>query len=124
MAEATGFEAKTIHRLLEVDPKDGGFKRNSDNPLDCDLLVVDEASMIDVMLMQTLMKAVPDNAALLNRGGHRPVAIGWTGTGIGRRHRRWRSASRREVDSGRSGRVENGPSAWQPRSLGILSDKK
>ena len=65
MTEATGFEAKTIHRLLEVDPKGGGFKRDGDNPLDCDLLVVDEASMVDVMLMQALMKAVPDNAALL-----------------------------------------------------------
>ena len=56
---------KTIHRLLEVDPKSGGFKRNADNPLDCDLLVVDEASMVDVMLMQALMKATPDDAALL-----------------------------------------------------------
>jgi exodeoxyribonuclease V alpha subunit len=65
MTEATGFEAKTIHRLLEVDPKSGGFKRGSDNPLDCDLLVVDETSMVDVMLMQALMKAIPDNAALL-----------------------------------------------------------
>jgi exodeoxyribonuclease V alpha subunit len=65
MAEATGFEAKTIHRLLEVDPKGGGFKRGDDHPLDCDLLVVDEASMVDVMLMQALMKAVPDKAALL-----------------------------------------------------------
>src|SRR5277367_1472796 len=65
MAEATGFEAKTIHRLLEVDPKGGGFKRGDDNPLDCDLLVVDEASMVDVMLMQALVKAVPDKAALL-----------------------------------------------------------
>ncbi len=65
MTEATGFEAKTIHRLLEVDPRGGGFKRDSDNPLDCDLLVVDEASMVDVMLMQALMKAVPDDAALL-----------------------------------------------------------
>jgi exodeoxyribonuclease V alpha subunit len=65
MTEATGFEAKTIHRLLEVDPKGGGFKRSDDNPLDCDLLVVDEASMVDVMLMQALMKAVPDRAALL-----------------------------------------------------------
>ena len=65
MAEATGFEAKTIHRLLEVDPKRGGFKRDRDNQLDCDLLVVDEASMVDVMLMQALMKAVPDDAALL-----------------------------------------------------------
>jgi exodeoxyribonuclease V alpha subunit len=64
MTEATGFEAKTIHRLLEVDPKSGGFKRGDDNPLDCDLLVVDETSMVDVMLMQALMKAVPDKAAL------------------------------------------------------------
>ncbi len=65
MTEATGFEAKTIHRLLEVDPKGGGFKRGDDNPLDCDLLVVDETSMVDVMLMQSLMKAVPHKAALL-----------------------------------------------------------
>jgi exodeoxyribonuclease V alpha subunit len=65
MTEASGFEAKTIHRLLEVDPKGGGFKRSDDNPLDCDLLVVDETSMVDVMLMQALMKAVPNNAALL-----------------------------------------------------------
>jgi exodeoxyribonuclease V alpha subunit len=65
MKEATGLEAKTIHRLLEVDPKGGGFKRGEDNPLDCDLLVVDETSMVDVMLMQALMKAVPNKAALL-----------------------------------------------------------
>jgi exodeoxyribonuclease V alpha subunit len=65
MTEATGFEAKTIHRLLEVDPRGGGFKRDADNPLDCDLLVVDETSMVDVMLMQALLKAVPDNSALL-----------------------------------------------------------
>ena len=65
MTEATGFEAKTIHRLLEVDPKSGGFKRGDDHPLNCDLLVVDETSMVDVMLMQALLKAVPDNAAFL-----------------------------------------------------------
>ena len=65
MTEATGFEAKTIHRLLEVDPKTGGFKRGSDNPLECELLVIDETSMVDAMLMQALMKAVPDHAALL-----------------------------------------------------------
>src|SRR5437899_12574928 len=65
LTEATGFEAKTIHRLLEVDPKTRGFKRGNDNPLDCELLVVDETSMVDVMLMQALMKAVPDKAALL-----------------------------------------------------------
>jgi exodeoxyribonuclease V alpha subunit len=65
MTEATGFKAKTIHRLLEVDPKGGGFKRGDDNPLDCDLLVVDETSMVDVMLMQALLKAVPGDAAML-----------------------------------------------------------
>ena len=65
MTEATGFAAKTIHRLLEADPGRGGFKRNASNPLDCGLLVVDETSMVDVMLMQALLKAVPDNAALL-----------------------------------------------------------
>jgi exodeoxyribonuclease V alpha subunit len=65
MTEATGFEAKTIHRLLEVDPRSGGFKRGEDNPLDCDLLAIDETSMVDVMLMQALLRAVPDKAALL-----------------------------------------------------------
>jgi exodeoxyribonuclease V alpha subunit len=65
MSEATGFEARTIHRLLEVDPKSGAFKRDADNPIDCDMLVVDEASMVDVLLMQSLMKAIPDHAALL-----------------------------------------------------------
>lgn len=65
MTEATGFEAKTIHRLLEVDPRTGSFNRDENNPLDCDLLVVDEASMVDVLLMQALLKAVPDNAAVL-----------------------------------------------------------
>jgi exodeoxyribonuclease V alpha subunit len=64
MSEATGIEAKTIHRLLEVDPISGGFRRNESHSLDCDLLVVDEASMVDV-LMQALLKAAPDNAALL-----------------------------------------------------------
>src|ERR1039457_3209602 len=65
MTEATGFEAKTIHRLLEVDPRSGGFKRNEENPLECDLLIVDETSMVDVMLMQALMKAAPTDATLL-----------------------------------------------------------
>lgn len=65
MTEATGMEAKTIHRLLEFDPKAFGFKRDLENPLDCDLLVVDESSMVDVLLMQSLLKAVPDHASLL-----------------------------------------------------------
>ena len=65
MTEASGFEARTIHRLLEVDPASGGFRRDGDRPIDCDLLVVDEASMVDVALMHALLKAVPDHAALL-----------------------------------------------------------
>ena len=65
MTEQTGIEAKTIHRLLEIDPKHGGFSRNEDNALDCDLLVVDETSMVDVPLMNALTSAVPEHAALL-----------------------------------------------------------
>jgi exodeoxyribonuclease V alpha subunit len=65
MNEQTGLEAKTIHRVLEVNPKHGGFSRNEKNPLECDLLVVDEASMVDVPLMNALLKAVPERAALL-----------------------------------------------------------
>src|SRR5215212_4915279 len=65
MTEQTGLEAKTIHRLLEIDPKHGGFSRTEDNPLDCDLLVVDETSMVDVPLMNALTKAIPEHAALL-----------------------------------------------------------
>ena len=65
LSEATGYEATTIHRLLEADPRRGGFRRGGDNPLRCDLLVVDETSMVDVTLMQALLRAVPDTAALL-----------------------------------------------------------
>jgi exodeoxyribonuclease V alpha subunit len=64
LSETTGLEAKTIHRLLEVDPKGGGFKRNLENPLDCDLLVIDETSMVDVLLMHAVLKALPRTAAL------------------------------------------------------------
>jgi len=65
MTEATGMEAKTVHRLLEFDPRAFGFKRDQENPLECDLLVIDESSMVDVMLMQSLVNAMPDSAALL-----------------------------------------------------------
>jgi exodeoxyribonuclease V alpha subunit len=65
MTEQTGLEAKTIHRLLEIDPKHGGFSRNEKNPLDCDLLVLDEMSMVDVPLMNALTKAIPPQAGLL-----------------------------------------------------------
>jgi exodeoxyribonuclease V alpha subunit len=65
MTEQTGVEAKTIHRLLEVSPKHGGFTRDEQNPLDCDLLVIDETSMVDVPLMNALTRALPEHAALL-----------------------------------------------------------
>ncbi len=65
LSESTGLEAKTIHRLLEADPRQGGFKRTADKPLECDLLVVDETSMVDVSLMASLAKALPDRAALM-----------------------------------------------------------
>ena len=65
MTEQTGIEAKTIHRLLETDPKTGGFRRDAETPLDCDLLVIDETSMVDAPLMYALLKAVPPKAGLL-----------------------------------------------------------
>ena len=63
--ETTGMEAKTIHRMLEVKPGSTSFLRNESNPLDCDLLVVDECSMVDVPLMNHLLRALPSNASLL-----------------------------------------------------------
>ncbi len=65
MSEITGLKASTIHSLLEFDFNINGFKRNRENPLDCDLLIVDEASMIDTVLMFNLLKAVPTTARLM-----------------------------------------------------------
>jgi exodeoxyribonuclease V alpha subunit len=65
LGETTGREAKTIHRLLEFDPGLGGFKRDRDHALELDLLVVDEASMVDVALMNQLLRAVPAWACLV-----------------------------------------------------------
>ena len=65
MAEATGHESKTIHRLLEFSPKEGGFKRDENNPLDADLIVIDETSMVDIVLMYQFLKAVPKDATLI-----------------------------------------------------------
>ena len=65
LSETTGVEAKTIHRLLEVNPASGGFTRNEGRPLECDLLVVDETSMVDVLLMNNLLRALPPSASLL-----------------------------------------------------------
>jgi exodeoxyribonuclease V alpha subunit len=64
-SEATGMEAKTVHRLLEVNPASGGFRRDAEHPIDADLVVVDETSMVDVPLMHALLRAVPDEAAVL-----------------------------------------------------------
>ena len=65
LADSTGLEAMTIHRLLEADLASGGFRRHEDQPLDCDLLVIDETSMVDVPLMRAVTRSLPDRAALL-----------------------------------------------------------
>ncbi|MCX7666572.1 MAG: ATP-dependent RecD-like DNA helicase [Gemmataceae bacterium] len=66
LSESTGREAKTIHRLLEVDPTQGGkFKRDREHPLDLDLLVIDEVSMVDVILMNQMLRAVPPWCSLV-----------------------------------------------------------
>ena len=64
MTETTGMEAKTIHRLLEFKPS-GGYQRNEKNMLDGDVLIIDESSMIDVILMNSLMKAIPPHMKLI-----------------------------------------------------------
>jgi exodeoxyribonuclease V alpha subunit len=65
LTESTGIEAKTIHRLLEFDPRTMAFKRHREAPLEGDLLVVDEVSMVDTVLMNQLLRAVPDHGAVL-----------------------------------------------------------
>ncbi|RPI36902.1 MAG: ATP-dependent RecD-like DNA helicase [Nitrospiraceae bacterium] len=65
MSETTGFEAKTIHRLLEFSPKNGGFKKNEQDRLDADLIIIDETSMVDTILMHHFLKAVPPSATLI-----------------------------------------------------------
>ena len=64
LTESTGLEAKTIHRLLEMKPPEG-YQRNAENPLEGDVLIVDECSMIDIMLMYSLLRAVPDSMTLI-----------------------------------------------------------
>jgi exodeoxyribonuclease V alpha subunit len=65
LAEATGSEAATVHRLLEFNPKSRAFDRNREHPLACDLLIVDEASMLDAVLAHHLLRAVPDAGRLV-----------------------------------------------------------
>ena len=77
MSETSGREARTIHRLLEYSPKEDGFARNEDNPLACGLLVVDEASMMDILLFYHLLKAVPLGATLVLVGDvHQLPSVG------------------------------------------------
>ena len=68
MSEATHYEARTIHRLLEFNLKKGGFQKNEESPLDCQLLIVDEASMIDTLLMHHLLKAIPPTSTFIMVG--------------------------------------------------------
>lgn len=65
MSEATGQEAKTLHRLLEFSGDDGHFQRNEENPLDCDCVIVDEMSMVDVFLMRSLLRALRSGTKLI-----------------------------------------------------------
>ena len=68
LSEMTGIEAKTLHRLLEFDPSSMGFKRDLDNQLNCDAIVVDESSMVDLFMAHSLLKAIPKDALLLMVG--------------------------------------------------------
>jgi len=70
LAEATGREAKTLHRLLEYDPVGHGFRRNGENFLDGDLVVVDESSMLDIYLAHALVRALPPGCGLLLVGDY------------------------------------------------------
>lgn len=83
MTEATGYEAKTIHRLLELsggledDRNNAGFERNEDNPLEIDVVIVDEMSMVDIFLFRALLKAIPAGARLVMVGdAHQLPSVG------------------------------------------------
>ena len=77
MSEATGRPAVTLHRLLKFSPAKGGFEHTTENPLPCDMLIVDEASMIDTVLMHHLLKAVPGTAVLILVGDvHQLPSVG------------------------------------------------
>jgi AAA domain len=106
LAESTGFTAKTIHRLLEADPRNGGFKRGEANPLQCDLMV-DEVSMVDVPLMASLIRAVPAHSGLLVAAVRIPLL------------QQRVSANRRSRSMLRAGGRANAPARkcgdWQPR---------
>lgn len=78
MADLTGAPAQTIHRLLEVDfsSKSHAFKRREDNPLTCDVLIIDEMSMVDTLLMDSLLKAIRPRTRLI-MSVTQPAPVGW-----------------------------------------------
>lgn len=65
LSETTGLEAKTIHRLLQFNPGTGGFRHNDENPLEGDVFIIDESSMIDQVLAAQLLAAIPQSAAVI-----------------------------------------------------------
>jgi len=70
LSETTGKDAKTLHRLLEYNPKTNSFNRNADNPLNCDLLIVDEASMIDIKLARSMLDALDEKTRIIFVGDY------------------------------------------------------
>ena len=103
LTETTGLEAKTIHRLLEIDPATGRFSRNESNPLACGLLVVDETSMVDVPLMHSLVRAVPNRAGLVLVGDVDQLPSVGPGTvlaGLDRERGRASRAPHRSIQAG------------------------
>ncbi|MCK7483089.1 MAG: AAA family ATPase [Candidatus Moduliflexus flocculans] len=87
LTEATGQEARTIHRVLEFQPKKGTFKRNESNPLRGEALVVDEFSMVDLPLMYHLLKAIPPWMRLILVGDKDQLPVGRPGQPPPRHHR-------------------------------------
>src|SRR5260370_18780567 len=86
LSESTGLDTKTIYRRLEIDPRTGSIRRNDDAPLDCDLVVVDETSMVDLPLMRAILRALPEEAALCPGLRPRAAAIGRTEASTGVDH--------------------------------------
>ena len=105
LTETTGLEAKTIHRLLEIDPATGRFQRNEDKPLECDLLVIDETSMVDVLLMYAVLRALPRSSALIMVGDVDQLPSVGPGNALRERDglaKGWLRTSHRELDTTRS----------------------
>ena len=78
MSETTGMEAKTIHRLLEYSPLEG-YQKNAENKLQCDVLIIDETSMVDIILMYNLLKAVKDETIVILVGDVDQLPLCWGG---------------------------------------------